>query len=143
LASTRRGKRSNRAMPDAYKTYVIELVRERYLDFGPTLAREKLADLHGVSVALETLRKWLIEAGVWQTRAARRARPHPPRSRRECFGELVQIDGCDHEWFEDRTPRCTLLVANQRSTISLRPRATCAGTVSPLLSTATSSRCFA
>jgi hypothetical protein len=119
LVSARRGKRSNRALPDAYKTYVVELVRERYVDFGPTLAREKLAELHGVSVALETLRKWLSEAGVWQTRAARRARPQPPRARRDCFGELVQIDGCDHEWFEDRGPRCTLLVYVDDATSSL------------------------
>jgi hypothetical protein len=119
LVSARRGKRSNRALPDSFKEYVVELVRDRYLDFGPTLAREKLAELHGVSVGLETLRKWLVDAGVWQTRAERRKRPQPPRARRECFGELVQIDGCDHDWFEDRGPRCTLLVYVDDATSAL------------------------
>jgi hypothetical protein len=117
--STQRGKRSNRALPDSFKDYIVGLVRDRYLDFGPTLAREKLAELHGASVGLETLRKWLIEAGVWQTRAERRKRPQPPRARRECFGELIQIDGCDHDWFEDRGPRCTLLVYVDDATRSL------------------------
>jgi hypothetical protein len=117
--SARCGKRSNRALPDSFKDYVVELVRDRYLDFGPTLALEKLAELHGISVGLETLRKWLIEAGVWQTRAERRKRPQPPRARRECVGELVQIDGCDHDWFEDRGPRCTLLVYVDDATSSL------------------------
>ncbi|MBL4689138.1 MAG: ISNCY family transposase [Nannocystaceae bacterium] len=57
----------------------------------------------------ETLRKWLIEAEIWLPRKLRR-RVHQPRNRRECYGELVQIDGSDHRWFEDRGPRCTLLV---------------------------------
>ena len=117
--SVRRGKRSNRALPDSFKEYVVEIVRDRYLDFGPTLAREKLAELHGVSVGLETLRKWLVAAGVWQTRAERRKRPQPPRARRECFGEFVQVDGCDHDWFEDRGPRCTLLVYVDDATSAL------------------------
>ena len=52
----------------------------------------------------------MIAAGIWLPRAQRRKAPHPPRYRRPCFGELVQIDGCDHEWFEERDPRCVLLV---------------------------------
>lgn len=70
----------------------------------------RLAEVHGVTVSVETLRKWMIADGLWLPRAARRAQPHPPRYRRSCLGELVQIDGCDHEWFEQRAPRCTLLV---------------------------------
>lgn len=119
LVSARRGKRSNRALPDAYRELVVGLVRERYADFGPTLAREKLAELHGISVAVETLRAWLIAAGVWVTRVERRKRPQPPRSRRECFGELVQIDGCDHHWFEERGPACSLLVYVDDATSAL------------------------
>jgi len=107
LVSARRGKRSNRALPDAYRAYVVDIVRERYADFGPTLAREKLAELHNVWVALETLRNWLIAAGVCRTHAVRRTCAQPPRSRRDCLGEFVQIDGCDHDWFEQRG---TLLV---------------------------------
>jgi hypothetical protein len=79
-------------------------------DFRPTLACEKLAEVHGVVVSVETLRKWMIADGMWLPRAGRRGRPLPPRYRRPCLGELVQIDGCDHEWFEERAPRCMLLV---------------------------------
>jgi len=89
---------------------VVALVRERYADFGPKLAHEKLVELHGIRVGRETVRKWLAEAGIWLTRAERTQRAHQPRRRRECLGELVQIDGCDHEWFEERADRCTALV---------------------------------
>jgi transposase len=110
LVSKRRGRPSNRRLPQPTRELAIELVRERYADFGPTLAREKLCELHGVHVSAETLRAWMLDAGLWTTRAERRRRPQPPRARRDCLGELVQIDGCDHDWFEDRGPRCTLLV---------------------------------
>ncbi len=110
LVSKKRGRPSARRIPAAHRARVLTLVRAHYADFGPTLAREKLAELHGVQVSLEVLRLWMIADGLWATRAARRTRPHPSRHRRPCVGELVQIDGCDHEWFEDRGPRCTLLV---------------------------------
>lgn len=110
LASKRRGKPSNRKLDDAYRTMVLGIVRERYADFGPTLACEKLTEVHGLSPSVETLRKWMVADGLWKTRRERRRRVQQPRRRRECLGELIQIDGCDHEWFEDRAPRCTLLV---------------------------------
>lgn len=110
LASKRRGKPSNRRLAVAFRERVLELVRAHYADFGPTLAAEKLRELHGVAVSVETLRRWMAEAGVWTSRMERRRRPQPPRHRRACLGELIQIDGCDHEWFEERGPRCTLLV---------------------------------
>ena len=110
LASKRRGRPSNRRLPTSLHDEALALVRERYADFGPTLACEKLRELHGVCVSSETLRTWMTVAGLWSTRAERRKRPQPPRARRDCFGELVQIDGCDHDWFEGRGPRCTLLV---------------------------------
>jgi hypothetical protein len=89
---------------------VLRIVRERYGDFGPTLAQEKLTELHGVKVSVETLRQWMTTDGLWEPRAGRAARVHPPRRRRACLGELIQIDGCDHAWFESRAPRCVLLV---------------------------------
>jgi hypothetical protein len=101
------------------RAHVVSIVRERYTDRRPSLAREKLIELHGITIGLETLRQWLTAAGVWQTRAARRKRPQPPRSRRDCIGELVQIDGCDHEWFEDRGARCALLVYVDDATSAL------------------------
>jgi hypothetical protein len=88
----------------------LDLVRGRYADFGPTLACEKLAERHGVGISRETLRHWMIDAGLWIPRAQRARRAHQPRHRRSCLGELIQIDGCDHAWFEDRAPKCTLLV---------------------------------
>ena len=84
-------------------------MRERYPDFGPTLATEKLAEHHGCSVSRETLRGWMIADGLWQDRRHRLPSPHQPRRRRDCLGELVQIDGSEHTWFEDRGPPCTLL----------------------------------
>jgi transposase len=110
LASRKRGRPSNRKLAVETKAEVVALVRERYADFGPKLAHEKLVELHGICVGRETLRGWLTEAGIWLTRAARTLRVHQPRHRRQCFGELVQIDGCDHEWFEARADRCTALV---------------------------------
>jgi hypothetical protein len=110
LVSKRRGKRSNRAAPDAMRDQVVGIVRTMYADFGPTLACEKLAELHGLRTSVETVRKWMIAEGLWTTRKERRKRVQQPRYRRACLGELVQIDGCDHEWFEDRAPRCTALV---------------------------------
>jgi hypothetical protein len=109
LASGKRGRPSNRQLPAAVRDGALTLVRSRYADFGPTLAGEKLAEQHGVAVSTETLRQWMIAGGLWVPRSQRPRRVHPPRHRRSCFGELAQIDGCDHAWFEDRGPRCTLL----------------------------------
>jgi len=81
-----------------------------YSDFGPTFALEQLAEDHDVSVSKETLRHWMAGAGIWKTHKERRSRVYQPRNRRDCFGELIQIDGSHHWWFEDRDPKCTLLV---------------------------------
>jgi hypothetical protein len=81
----------------------------RYADFGPTLAAEKLAEVHGCTVSRETLRGWMIAAGLLVDRRHRLPSPHQPRRRRDCLGELVQIDGSEHAWFEDRAQKCTLL----------------------------------
>ncbi len=110
LVSRKRGRSSNRKLPKGLREHVLSLVRSRYSDFGPTLACEKLAERHGIDVSRETLRLWMIDAGLWVPRLQRRRRPYQPRYRRSCLGELVQIDGCEHAWFEDRGPKCTLLV---------------------------------
>src|SRR5487761_2739196 len=106
----KRGCPSSRRLPEVLHAEAVGLVREKYGDFGPTLACEKLAETHGIDVSVETLRQWMIGDGVWLPRNRRLPRAHQPRSRRPCLGELVQIDGCNHEWFEDRGPRCVLLV---------------------------------
>jgi transposase len=110
LVSRKRGSPSNRTLPAAVREQALALVRTRYVDFGPTLAREKLLEHHGVAVSTETLRQWMMHGGLWVSRSQRPRRAHQPRHRRSCLGELVQIDGCDHAWFEDRGPKCTLLV---------------------------------
>ena len=71
----------------------MELVRERYPDFGPTFACEKLVEVHGHRVSVETVRKWMVAEGVWRAKARRGVRVHQSRARRECVGDLVQIDG--------------------------------------------------
>jgi transposase len=110
LASKRRGKPSNRKLALSFREHVMALVKARYADFGPTLACEKLREQHDASVSVETLRHWMAAEGLWRTRSDRRKPAQQPRRRRASLGELVQIDGSDHEWFEDRGPRCTLLV---------------------------------
>ena len=110
LASRRRGRPSNRRLPESVRTKAMGLVRDRYADFGPTLAAEKLSALHGLSVSRETLRQWMMAEGLWADRRTRAQPIHQPRGRRECLGELVQIDGSRHWWFEERGPPCTLLV---------------------------------
>jgi Helix-turn-helix domain len=110
LVSNRRGKRSNRSYPTGLRAEVIGLIRERYSDFGPTLAAEKLSELHGIRLGRETIRQWMMAAGFWKDRKQRMKPVHQPRNRRECVGELIQIDGSQHWWFETRGPQCTLLV---------------------------------
>jgi len=109
LVSGHRGKRSNNAITAATRRAALELVREHYADFGPTFACEKLVEDHGYRLSAETLRKWMIADGLWHPKARRAVRAHPRRPRRECVGDLVQIDGSPHAWFEDRAPECVLI----------------------------------
>jgi transposase len=110
LVSAKRGRPSNRQLPVNVRARVIAIIRERYADFGPTLAREKLYECHGILLAKETVRQWMYDAGLWVPRAQRPPKVYQPRNRRACYGELIQIDGSDHRWFEQRAPACTLLV---------------------------------
>ncbi len=110
LASRHRGRPSNHRIATATRDGALSLVRELYPDFGPTFAHQKLTEEHGHAFSIETLRGWMTAAGLWVPRAQRTRRSQPPRPRRACLGELVQIDGSEHAWFEDRGPVCTLLV---------------------------------
>jgi transposase len=104
-----RGKRPNNRLSDAKRAAIVELCRSRYGDFGPTFACEKLAaDDHHLSP--DTLTTLLKEAGLWQPRR-RRGKHRTRRPRRPCFGELLQMDGSEHDWFEGRGERCVLMVA--------------------------------
>ena len=113
-----RGKAPNNLLHAAKRDYALALVKESYENFGPTLAAEMLVEHHGFKVSRETQRKWMVEDGLWLSRKQRRTF-HQPRLRRECYGELIQIDGSDHRWFEDRALPCTLLVFIDDATSTL------------------------
>lgn len=110
LVSRHRGKPSNNQLDPKVVQQAIDLIYERYQDFGPTLAHEKLSEVHGLKLSDESVRRLMITEGLWKPKRAKRPATHQMRERRACFGELVQIDGSDHDWFEGRAPRCTLLV---------------------------------
>lgn len=110
LISRKRGKTPNNVIPEETKRHVIGIIQETYADFGPTLAAEKLYEDHNLYFATETIRKWMMEAELWIPREKRLKRAYQPRYLRDCYGELIQIDGSQHHWFEDRGPKCTLLV---------------------------------
>lgn len=103
-----RGRPSNRRRA-ADRQAVLDMYREKYADFGPTLAAEYLHAEHGIEVAVETLRRWLAQAGLWQVRR-RGVRHRRWRPRKEHFGEMVQMDGSLHDWFEGRRAKATLMV---------------------------------
>ncbi|MDN5940030.1 MAG: ISNCY family transposase [Salinisphaera sp.] len=110
LVSCRRGQASPQRIERAVREHFVEVLRERYADFGPTLAHEKLVAHHQFAYSVETLRHWMVEAGLWQAKRRRVVRAFQVRERRPCSGELIQIDGSPHDWFEGRAPRCTLIV---------------------------------
>lgn len=110
LVSQKRGKASNHRLDEGVKQQARDLIYARYSDFGPTLAHEKLVELHRLKISDESVRQLMIAEELWKPKRAKRVEAHQMRERRACVGELVQIDGSDHDWFEGRGPRCTLLV---------------------------------
>lgn len=110
LVNKSRGKPSHNQIQTEVKQQALDLILEQYRDFGPTLASEKLREVHGIQISDESVRQIMIAEGLWKQRRKRKPRVFQMRERRACFGELVQIDGSDHDWFEGRSPRCTLLV---------------------------------
>jgi len=110
LVSRRRGKPSNNRLDAETQQKAIDLIHEHYRDFGPTLAHEKLTEKHKLRISRESVRGIMIAEELWKPKRAKQPSTHQMRERRACFGELVQIDGSDHDWFEGRGPKCTLLV---------------------------------
>lgn len=110
LISKRRGQPSNHRLPAAIVREAMSIIGSRYADFGPTLAAEKLAEQHGIALAVETVRQQMIAAGYWKPRRGKTVHAHPMRARRSRRGELIQIDGSPHDWFEGRAAKCCLLV---------------------------------
>jgi len=110
LVSQQRGKPSHHQLERGIERAVIDLLKGRYKDFGPTLAHEKIVELEEIKMSLGSVRKIMIEEGIWKAKRAQKLEAHPLRERRACYGELEQMDGTDHDWFEGRSERCTLLV---------------------------------
>ena len=108
LIHRRRGKPGGRSKAHAERVKILQRYKDRYADFGPTLAAEHL-EKDGLKVDHETLRRWLLKEGVWKVRRARQ-KHRQWRERKECFGEMVQMDGSHHDWFEGRRERAVLMV---------------------------------
>jgi hypothetical protein len=105
-----RGRPSNHQLPATVLPQALALVRRHYPDFGPTFANEKLRQRHGLVLSTWTLRQGMLATGLWRPRR-RRQEPHRAwRPRRACVGELIQLDGSTHAWFEERAPACVLLL---------------------------------
>ena len=109
LISLKRGKVSNRKIAQETKEKAMSLIKEKYPDFGPTLASEKLDGEEGIKISAETVRKYLIEEGLWKVKRKKEKKVYQRRKRRSRFGQLVQGDRPSHDWFERRGERCTLL----------------------------------
>src|SRR5271156_6342227 len=103
-----RGRPSNRKLATRFEQKILARLRQRYADFGPTLAAEHLAQ-EGLAVSRETLRKWMTRAAFWQPRSQRVKKIYVWRERRASFGELVMQDSSPFRWLEDRGPACQLI----------------------------------
>ena len=109
LISEKRGAPGNHKLPNELKKRALCLIEAKYHDFGPTLAHEYLTEQEGLTLSVSTIRNLMIENRLWIPKQKKRQRAHPLRARRARVGELVQIDGSDHDWFEGRAPRCSIL----------------------------------
>jgi transposase len=110
LVSRQRGRTAHNRLSEAVRLRIERLLRQTYPDFGPTLAAEKLAERDGIVVSRETVRRIQTRLKLHRPKKRGEKRVFQVRDRRPRFGELVQIDGSPHDWFEGRGPRCTLIV---------------------------------
>lgn len=109
LLSKKRGRPSNRRLKDAVKEKVVAKLTSTYVEFGPTFTWEKLVQLEKIQVSRESVRKIMMEQGLWEPKRRRRITVHQQRNRRAHEGKLVQMDGSPHAWFEDGADPCCLL----------------------------------
>ena len=110
LISKKRGMSSNHRLPDEIKNQSLDLILNNYRDFGPTFAHEKLKEMHGLPLSVSSVRNIMILNNIWHPKRVKKRTIHQLRERRPAYGELIQIDGSPHDWFEGRSPECTLLV---------------------------------
>ena len=109
IISKKRGRSSNHQLPKGSKEWISAIIKEKYPDFGPTFACEKLIEVHKVKVSVGTVRSLMIKEQLWIDKKIKKKRIFQLRERREQEGELVQTDGSPHDWFEGRGPKCSLL----------------------------------
>jgi transposase len=110
LVSKHRGRPGNNRLSEQVKKQALNFLKTKYKGFGPTLAHEKLVEKDKLQLSDESVRKLMIAEGLWRPRKAKKVVIHQLRERRACFGELIQIDGSPHDWFEGRAEACVLLV---------------------------------
>jgi transposase len=110
LVSRQRGRLSPLRLAAGTEDQIVSLLRGTYQGFGPTLAAEKLGEREQISISRESLRRLQIKHKLWRPKRRRQKRVFQVRERRPRFGELIQIDGSPHDWFEGRAARCTLIV---------------------------------
>lgn len=110
-----RGQHGNHQLNNDLLTMALKLVEEKYRDFGPTLAAEKLWEIDQLKIDHDTLRRKMITEGLWQPKK-RKIRHRSWRERKECFGQMIQFDGSHHDWFEGRGEKCVLLASRDDAT---------------------------
>jgi hypothetical protein len=111
LVHGNRDKEGNHILADTERAIIVDLIKNKYSDFGPTLAAEKLSELHGIDHDVKTIRSIMINEKLWKPKVKKQSEHRAWRQRRDCFGEMQQFDGSYHHWFEDRAPKCCLLAA--------------------------------
>jgi len=119
LAHRLRGKPSNRRIPDEVRKRAVSAIREKYPDFGPTFASEKLSQLDGIKLSAESARRLMIDEKIWKPRK-HKEHHRKKRERRKRFGELVQMDGSHHDWLEGRGPKMVLMAMIDDATGEVR-----------------------
>ena len=110
LVSKPRGRKGNNRLAEDVKKQALNLLKTKYRGFGPTLAHEKLVEKEKLKLSDESVRQLMIAEDLWKPRKVKKIVTHQLRERRACFGELIQIDGSPHDWFEGRAEPCVLLV---------------------------------
>lgn len=110
LISKKRGRKSNNRLPDEIRRHVAKIIIKNYHDFGPTFAHEKLTEIHKIKISVGSVRNIMLESTIWTPKNRKRIKVHQRRAPRDCWGELLQMDGSYHDWFEGRAPACCLIV---------------------------------
>jgi len=109
FVSKKVGMLGNNRLKDCVVELVVGLIKEKYVGFGPTLAYEKLIEDHNLNISVGSVRNIMIANGLWETKKYKQKRIYQLRERRSRLGELVQMDGSPHDWFEGRSPKCTII----------------------------------